>query len=189
MLVANISYDYGLDGGERVKGGSLWTERKSETKQPTFNGSQISCDLENVDSIILNDGRAVKVFWDKEVFGVGGDPTLLLRGHRDVALISTFEGQTLVARAEPTEDGRIGIAIENENGKALFVGMGDLIEIDHPAKFQLLADFSHVYQWRRSSPSSCAHTHGSIRVTPTTPGHGVGGPAVPDGGPRDAGPQ
>jgi hypothetical protein len=177
-LATTLTYDFTLDNGERIKGGSLRTEINPERDQPEFPGSDIQCDLENVDSIVLSDDRTVQVFWAQDVFGPDGDPLLLMEDQpRDLGLIVTCEGQTWILRSEPTLDDRIGLNISNERGKTLFTGVGDLVEIAEPRIHQLIASFDAVYRWRRSSPKACAHCHGAVRK-------GGGGPdySAPDGG-------
>jgi len=110
--------------------------------------------------------RIIKVFWNKEIFGPAGNPTLLKTGHHDLALIEFFEGQVFVGRSEPTIDDRIGLAIVTEKGRTLFTGVGDLLEIPAPAPVpyhQLIASLDLVYQFKAASPSGCAHIRPYVR--------------------------
>lgn len=164
MLTTTFTYEFVLDNDERIKGASLWTETGSEKEQPKFPGSRLECDLDNVDSVILSDGRVIKAFWAKNVFGPDGDPLLLMKEPCDLALILTFEGQTLIGRAEPTLDDKIGLSISNERNRVLFTGVGSLVEIYEPVQgYQLIANLQAVYNWRRSSPSGCAGMFPAIR--------------------------
>lgn len=205
MLAATMTYEFILENGERTKGASLWTTTGPEREQPAYPGSNIECDLESVDSIILSDGRIIKVFWAREIFGQTGEPLLLREGPRDLALILTFEGEVLIARSEPTLDDRIGLSVHSEQGRVRLTGIGDLVEIKEPSRtYQLVGDLESVYSWRKLSPSSCAHTNSSIRkdnkggvqgapTQPSQPSQPAGGQpdggATPDGGPRPPSPQ
>jgi hypothetical protein len=183
MLATTLTFDFTLNTNEHVKGGSLWTESGPEQDQPRFSGANLECDLESVDRIILSNGRIVKVFWEKSIYGRDGDMSALMKEPRDIALIVTCEGQVLVGKSEPTMDNRIAFTIANEQGKVLYVGMGDLIEVNEPLSHQqLLASIENIYSWRSSSPKACAHCHGSVRKPSGRPD--LSTTETPDGGTR-----
>lgn len=165
MLATTIAYKFFLRDGEEMRGASLSTWSGPEDSQPRTGASDIECDLSSVDTILLTEDRSVKIYWARGLFDVKGGPAVLMEEPRDVALITNCEGGVWVVRSEPTVDGRIGLSVANEAGKALFIGTGDLIELRDPDDdpYQLIAVFEHVYQWRQSSPKACAHCHGAIR--------------------------
>jgi hypothetical protein len=193
MLSFQITYEFVVSRGKRIRGASTWTTSERRPTQPSFKGSAMKCDLDNVDVVQLSDGRKLAVFWNDELFGPKGRPKRLLQRAHDLALIRTFERQVLLARSEPTLDGRIGIWVVNQEGKPLFTGIGDLVEFPPPIGVeQLLASVEPTFRWKRSSPSGCAHTNSYIRKDK---GVVQGGPQAPpsqpppDGGPPpDSGP-
>jgi hypothetical protein len=83
-----------------------------------------------------------------------------------------------VVRSEPTVDDRLGITITNRKGKALLIGIGDLVE--GATGYYFAAQGQEVFQWRKASPSSCAHTNYAVRNPGTTPVKLMDAP--PDGG-------
>jgi len=186
MLSFSISYEFVVSRGKRIRGASTWTTTQRHPTQPSFKGCRMKCDLENVDVVQLSDGRKLTIFWNEALFGPKGKPKRLLERAYDLALIRTFERQVLLARSEPTLDGRIGIWVVNQEGKPLFTGVGDLVAFPKPIGIeQLLASFEPTFRWRRSSPSACAHTNSYVRKDGVVQGGPESPPPQPppDGGP------
>jgi hypothetical protein len=127
-----------------------------------------------------------------DIFGPDGNALLLLDNQegipRDIALFQFHEGETWIARSEPTLDNRLAITVANEKNKVLLTGIGDLVEIDfEPLKpdlppkkgHQLIVTYHETYKWKQSNPGGCAHCAGSTRTTTpsATPDY-----SAPDGG-------
>jgi hypothetical protein len=165
LLTAEFSYEFVLNDNKRVTGASVEVKPSKEKLAPRCANASIECDIDAVDIVRLSHGGESKVFWDKHAFGADGDPRILLKGPRDVALIVTCEGQVLVVRSDPTANGRVGLAVYNEGNKVLLVGVGDLVEVDvDNARIpQLVATFHPAYEYMRWSPKMCAHLSGAAR--------------------------
>ena len=59
----------------------------------------------------------------------------------------------LIARSDPTLNDRVGVAVYNEHGKVIFVGIGDLVEITEPVHtHQLIAELQPAYEYITWSP-------------------------------------
>jgi hypothetical protein len=157
--------------------------RRPEKDHPKFPGSNIECDMDNVDHIKFSGpNRVVKVYWSKRIFGLEGNRRLMSEeGLHDVALVETcggdIGGHLLIVRGEPTTDDRIGFSIANKRNKVLFAGTGDIIKVGYYTVESnerieldtLVATFKITYPWKRASVQGCAHGSGAVRNTGTTP--------------------
>jgi hypothetical protein len=198
-----LTYHFILEDGAVLRGAALRSKVQPEECQPEFPGSDIRCDLERVEIVILSDARfAPKIFWSDEVFGANGNAQLLLDEREgvplDIALIElTPSGPVWIMRSEPTTDDRIGMTVSNSKGKVLFAGIGDLTPVEllplkknlKPRKGHVVTfGFHEIYKWRRASLGGTAHTTGSVRHSSPAafPDYGVAGSAAGAGG-ADAG--
>lgn len=156
--------------------------RHPEEHHPVFPGSDINCDMDNVDHIKFSGpNRVLKIYWSKNIFGLEGNRRLMLEeGIHDVALVETcggdIGGHLLIIRAEPTTDGRIGFSIANKRNKVLFAGIGDIAKVgyytvegnERVELDTLVATFEAIYPWKRASANGCAHGTGAARNPGTT---------------------
>lgn len=186
-----FTYEFIHENAPALKGATLGLEIGPEKAQPNFRESKIRCDLQNVFKLVTtNAGIAPKIFWEDEVFGSNGNALLLLQkgAPRDIALIAIHENEAWLARSELTLDKRLAITVVSEANKLLFVGTGDVIEVDlKPMKpglppkkgHQVIVTLHEVYPWMSPNPGGCAHCAGSVRTTTpsATPDY-----SAPDGG-------
>lgn len=182
MLSTTFTYHF-EENSEAFKGGSVRTENVADDERVAFRGSDIDVDYEHVDHVFLSDGHMAKFYWAQGLLTPDGEPQRLLEGLTDLAIITAAcEGPWLV-RSEPTIEDRVGVFVINEDGKPLFTGVGDLVEVEvtpvgepggrSPKRAQqLIVTFEAVYSWRASSPKACAHCHGSARKGNYGPDYG-----------------
>jgi hypothetical protein len=166
-----MTYDF-VVGTERRKGHVTQSRSRKEERAPTTRSSQTKWCLDDVDTIEMSDGETAMVYWDAEVFGEGGDPDLVMREERDLALILNCEGEIWIGRSEPTLDGRIGLAVYNERGKILMVGIGDLVTLPGGKK-RLQGGLENPFSWRAASPKACAHVKPYVKPTQDKPDAGT----------------
>jgi hypothetical protein len=184
MHTIDMTYDFVIYQ-DRHKGHVTESTSGEEPGAPTFAGTHDHWHLADVDTITLSRGQEAKVFWDAEIFGDRGDPERLLQEERDVALILNCEGESWIGRSEPTLDGRIGLAVYNDKGKVLMVGVGDLVTLANGTR-RLQGAVENPFSWRAASPKGCHHL--SSNFIPDQPyaagAPDAGGGVIPDGGTR-----
>ncbi len=115
----------------------------------------------------LTDGRFIRVFWNAALFGQQLDVDSIMRGPCVLATVDAFGRHELTVRSEPTVDNRLGVTVSNPSGKVLLLGMGDIIEDEQGN--HLVAQGRETFQWRKASPSSCAHTNYAVKNGGTLP--------------------
>ena len=90
-----------------------------------------------------------------------------MKGPVVLAIVDAFGRHDLIVKSEPTENGRLGVTVENREGKVLLLGMGDILADEEHRYF--ISQGAEVYQWRRASPSSCAQTNYTVKNPGTGP--------------------
>lgn len=158
-----LTFDLVLKDGQHTQGSAIGVESISVNDHPQVKGFNEPCDLAHVDRITLSDGRHVDLYWATKLFGPNGDKRLLTQEPQQAGLVVPFEGRPFICRTEPTLDGRVGIAIESERGKTLFVGTGDVVEGKGGLTREFISFGQAVYAWKHASPSGCAHTNWAKR--------------------------
>jgi hypothetical protein len=132
-----------------------------------MSGDSFSTSDESTFFATLSDGRTICIYWNAVLFDGEVRVSEIQAGPRILAIVRAFGHHDLVARSEPTTDGRLGVNIHNREGKVLLTGLGDVGVSESGPWFA--AQGREIFRWQRASPSSCAHTNYAIRNPGTTP--------------------
>ncbi|HUA31586.1 MAG TPA: hypothetical protein VMC03_22095 [Streptosporangiaceae bacterium] len=139
-------YDFEIDG-KQFKGGTTRSESRPVTAAPpSFTGSDIRCNLQEVDHVYTTDGLLFKLFYNEDIFGPTAKLERLSDSPHDIAMIQVHDRYHYLARTEPILGGRLGLEVINSRRKTLLTGQGDVVTDDSGEK-SLYFSFNIVYPW------------------------------------------
>lgn len=166
-----LSYELLDAEGRSCRGGVAsvrpYSKNAALADRPQFTEDGISYEPHCTYDVELTDGRVIRVFWNANLFGGALDVDALTSGPCVLGAVDAFGRHELIVRSEPTVNNRLGVSVCNRTGKVLLLGMGDIIQDGKEA--HLVAEGRETFQWRRASPSSCAHTNYAVKNGGTHP--------------------